>query len=130
MTGGKIVLDSPARKAQVGLGYRHVFKSLKIDAGAVAGTAVGKKKRIHAATFVLLHTHLLRVGPSLGRQERVALREADDAMDGGAPLFTGEAHLPFDGDWDRDARIVVSGDEPAPFTLLAIAPEMKTNEGP
>lgn len=130
VTGGAIVLESAASKAHVGLGYRHVFKSLKIDAGAAAGTAVGKKKRIHAVTFVLLHTHSLRAGPSLKDQQDVGLREVGDAMDGPAPLFTGEADLPFDGSWEPDARIVVSGDDPAPFTLLAIAPEMKTNEGP
>jgi hypothetical protein len=49
-------------------------------------------------------------------------------MDTAVPLFTGERHVSFDGDFERDARIVISGDAPLPFTLLAAAPELKTND--
>jgi hypothetical protein len=48
-------------------------------------------------------------------------------MDAGAPLFTGESFREFQGDWTRDARIVIESDEPVPFTLLAIAPEIQIN---
>jgi hypothetical protein len=49
-------------------------------------------------------------------------------MDTAVPLFTGERHVSFDGDFERDARITLSGDAPLPFTLLAAAPELKTND--
>lgn len=124
VTGGQISIAS-ASKVQVGLGFRHLFKSLKLDAGAAAGTAVGKKKRIHAITFVVLHALKLKQGPALED-----LLERDLAVDGDPPaLFSGEVLVPFDGDWEADARIVVAGDDPAPFYLLAIAPELKTNDG-
>ena len=128
VAGGAISLQVPAGKIHVGLPYRHVFTSLKLEAGAAAGTAVGKVKRVHGIALVLLHSLGLRIGPSLSHLEDVPLREVGDAMDTAVPLFTGERFVSFDGDFERDARIVISGDAPLPFTLLAAAPELKTNE--
>ena len=48
-------------------------------------------------------------------------------MDRAVPLFTGEKFIEFDGDFATDTRVVIKGDDPAPFTLLAVAPEIKTN---
>lgn len=128
VAGGAITLQAPASVVHVGLPYRHVFASLKLEAGAAAGTAVGKVKRVHGIALVLLHSLGLRIGPSIGRLEDVPLREVGDAMDTAVPLFTGERFVSFEGDFERDARIVISGAAPLPFTLLAAAPELKTNE--
>ncbi|MEQ9606212.1 MAG: hypothetical protein RLN99_00940 [Kiloniellaceae bacterium] len=128
VAGGSIALQVPASVVHVGLPYRHVFTSLKLEAGAAAGTAVGKMKRVHGVALVLLHSLGLRIGPSIDRQQDVPLRDVGDAMDTAVPLFTGERFVSFEGDFDRDARIVISGDAPLPFTLLAAAPELKTNE--
>ncbi len=128
VASGAIALQVPASVVHVGLPYRHVFASLKLEAGAAAGTAVGKVKRVHGIALVLLHSLGLRIGPSIERQQEVPLREVGDAMDTAVPLFTGERFVSFDGDFERDSRIVISGDAPLPFTLLAAAPELKTNE--
>lgn len=128
VAGGAVALQVPASMVHVGLPYRHVFTSLKLEAGAAAGTAVGKVKRVHGVALVLLHALGLRIGPSIDRQQDVPLRDVGDAMDTAVPLFTGECFVSFEGDFDRDARIVISGDAPLPFTLLAAAPELKTNE--
>ncbi|MEO3429739.1 hypothetical protein AAFN88_12815 [Pelagibius sp. CAU 1746] len=128
VAGGAVTLQAPASVIHVGLPYRHVFASLKLEAGAAAGTAVGKVKRVHGIALVLLHSLGLRIGPSIGRLEDVSLREVGNAMDTAVPLFTGERFVSFEGDFERDARIVISGDAPLPFTLLAAAPELKTNE--
>ena len=48
-------------------------------------------------------------------------------MDSATPLFTGELFVEFEGNWQTDPRICVESDDPAPFTLLAIAPEVKIN---
>ncbi|WP_420348611.1 ubiquitin-activating E1 FCCH domain-containing protein [Pelagibius sp.] len=128
VSGGQVTLDSAVSQAVVGLGYRHVFRSLKLAFGAAAGTAVGKVKRVHGIVLVLLHSLGIRIGPSIDKLEAIPLREVKDAMDTAVPLFTGERHVSFEGDFERDARIVISDDAPLPFTLLAAAPELKTNE--
>lgn len=130
VSAGAITLDAAASKVQAGLAYTHAFKSLKLNAGAAAGTAVAKTKRVRAVGFVLLDSGPFSLGPTdqAADLEEVTFREVGDAMDTAVPLFTGERVVTFDGDWETDARIHVRGAKPTPFTLLALAPEMQTNE--
>ena len=130
VSAGSITLERPAGRIQVGLPYSHRYKSLKLAQGAQAGTAVGKPKRVHGLTLLLMDAAegAFKVGPGPETLKAVPLREVGDAMDTAVPLFTGEVFIEFDGDYQRDARIFIAGDDPTPFTLLALAPEMKTNE--
>ena len=128
VAGGQITLDAPAREVTVGLPYGHSFRSLKLAVGAVAGTAVGKIKRVHGVTLVLLHALGGRVGPAEERLEPLIFRGVGDAMDQAVPLFSGELRVAFPGDYGRDPRLVIQGDAPLPFTLLAIAPELQTRD--
>ena len=128
VAGGQITLDRSASNVRVGLGYTHKFKGLKMEFGGAAGTAVGKTKRIHGISFVLLHSMKLRQGPAFDDLLENDFRVIADAMDTAVPLFTGEHFVAFDGDWERDSRIAIGDDAPVPFFLLALAPEMKTNE--
>lgn len=128
VAGGAIELERPASVVQAGLGYRHHFATLKQIAGAVAGTALAKPKRIARVGFVLLETAALRFGPSLAALTEIGFRTVADAMDTAVPLFTGERVEEFPGTWEADPRIHIAGDAPAAFTLLALAPELQTNE--
>ena len=126
VSGGQITLERAASKVQVGLPYTHTFKSLKLDAGNPAGTSVGKVKRFHALTLVLLNSATYSIGRDGDTLEQVEFREVGDAMDTAVPLFTGEKRQAFQGQHDRDARFVIQGDAPLPFTVLAVAPELRT----
>lgn len=128
VSSGSITLDYAVTKAQVGLGYKHRFKSVKLAFGAAAGTAVGKTKRIHGLQFVLLDAAAFQVGKDFSNLKSVTFREVEDAMDTAVPLYVGEKNHEFDGQFSTDSRFVIESDNPSPFTLLAIAPEMKTNE--
>jgi len=113
---------------QVGLGYTHRMKTLKIEGGTMAGTAVGKTKRIGNLTFILLDSHTLSFGPDEDTLLTQDFRVIADPMDAAAPLFTGEKSYSFPGGWTTDSRIVVEEDDPVPFTLLAMAPHIDINE--
>jgi hypothetical protein len=128
VAGGSITLERPASRVHVGLGYAHRYRSLKMIAGAAAGTAVGKTKRIHGVTLLLLDAAATQIGPDDETLDDIEFRDVADPMDTAVPLFTGEHFIEFPGDYERDARIVIQGDAPAPFTVLALAPELKTNE--
>lgn len=128
VSGGGIELRTPAREVVVGLPYEHSFKSLKLAVGAAAGTSVGKVKRVHGVTLVLLHALDGRVGPDETALEPLVFRTVGDAMDSAVPLFSGEYRVTFPGDYDRDPRLVIQGEAPLPFTLLAIAPELQTRD--
>ena len=127
VASGGITLDTAATKVQIGLGYTHKLKTLKISDGNKAGTALGKTKRINGVSFILLNSHTLNYGPTSTNLTQTDFREVSDSMDTSVPLFTGEFFAEFDGNWGSDPRIVVESDDPAPFTLLAIAPEIKIN---
>ena len=123
----QIVLDAAKTVVQAGLGYTHSLKTLKVKSGNPAGTPVGKKKRIYGLTFVLSNSHTLSYGPNSDDLSERDFRLVTDALDAGAPLFSGEKFVEFPGGWTQDARIVIQTDDPAPFTLLALAPEIVIN---
>lgn len=127
VTGGVVTLDYPASKVTAGLGYTHLFESLKWEAGSATGTAQGQTKRIHGVTVVLLDALSAEIGPSLNTLRTISFREVDDAMDTAIPLFSGEKYIEFDADFATDTRVMIRGSTPTPFTLLAVAPNLKTN---
>ena len=127
VASGQITLDEAASVVQIGLGFTHTLKTLKISAGNPAGTPLGKIKRIYGLTFALLNSHTLKFGPDADNLQEKDFRVVSDPMDAAAPLFTGEKFVEFPGNWTRDARIVIESDDPSPFTLLALAPEIHIN---
>jgi hypothetical protein len=130
--GGEVTLRDPARVARVGLPYRHRFVGLPPETGAATGTAMGRTKRVHRID--------LRVFASLGSlagtseenlKEVRALapwRAAETVMGGANPLFFGDAKLDDAGGYDTEGVVVVEGDEPLPFTLIAIIPHHEVGE--
>jgi len=127
VVSGEVALDYPAERIVLGLPYSHVYESLKWEAGAVAGTAQGQTKRIHGVTLVLLDSLNAAVGTRDDDLKVISFRGVENAMDGPVPLFTGERYIELDADYETDSRIVISGADPVPFTLLAIVPELRTN---
>ncbi len=124
VSGGQITLAAAASVVQVGLGYTHIFESLKLAAGAAAGTAVGKVKRVHGITLVVLDSAGTELGPSIDDLQTIVLRSGTVPQ----PLFSGEHSVNFGGPWARDPRLVITSEGPVPFTLLALAPELQTND--
>ena len=124
VSSSAITLDDKTSVAQIGLAYKHKLETLKISVGNPAGTPLGKIKRIYGLVFDLLNSHTLSYGRDSSNLTSIDFRVVSDPMDAAAPLFTGERFVEFPGDWTRDARIVIESNDPVPFTLLAIAPEI------
>lgn len=128
VASGALALNDSYSVVQAGEGYKHKIKTLKLEAGARAGTAVGKTKQIFGVTFVVLNSHTLSYGRDSFNLTDIDFREISDAMDTAVPYFTGERFVEFDDDWEMDARMVIESDTPAPFTLLALTPEISTRD--
>jgi len=130
VSSGAITLDQAASKVHIGLGYAHRYLSLKLPYGAVAGTAIGKTKRMHEVTYVVMDTCTFYFGTSLDvtTLEVLEFRDTEDAMDTAVPLFTGERRQEIDSDWSLDTRLSIYSNAPSAFTLLAVAPEMNTQD--
>ena len=127
VSNGQVILSTAVKVAQIGLAYNHRLETLKVEGGNPAGTALGKKKRINSITFVLLNSHTLTFGSDDNNKFEKDFRLVSSPMDAGVPLFTGEQNYGFDGGLAPDTRIIVESDDPAPFTLLAMVPEVKVN---
>lgn len=127
ISGGALTLDYPAGTVVAGLPYTHTYRSLKWEAGSATGTAQGQIKRIHGITMILMDALNAHVGADESALRPVPFRGGGDAMDSAVPFFTGEKYVELDGDYATDSRVVIRGDDPVPFTLLAVAPVLKTN---
>lgn len=135
VTGGSITLDQAGlgatMTAHVGLGYEWVLRGMKLPYGAQAGTAVAKTKTVTRIGLTLLDSASFDYGVEVGNKVSLrakSFRNAAVPMGEAVPLFTGETILDMDGGYDTDPRLIMRGNLPLPFTLLAIAPDMRTNE--
>jgi hypothetical protein len=101
---------------------------MRIEAGAKDGTAQGKKKRISRITYRLYNTLGLKHGPSSSRLDIIPFRSSADDMDAAPAMFTGDKEIEFPRNWDKDGYIFLVQDQPLPFTVLAIMPELNTTK--
>lgn len=127
-SSGAATLNVASSTVQIGLGYTHRMHTFKLDAGATAGTAQGATKRIKDVNVSLLNSHVLKIGPSSSQLDTFDFREVGDEMDTAVPFFTGDQLVEMESDWQKDPRIVIEDDSPAPFTLLALVPRLKTHD--
>lgn len=127
IASGAITADEAVSVAQIGLPYKHKLETLKISSGNPLGTILGKIKRIYGIVFDLLNAHTLSFGRDSSELQTIDFRTVTMPMDTATPFYTGEWYAEFPGNWTRDARIYLESDDPVPFTLLAIAPEIDVN---
>jgi len=127
VTDGAVTLDREVTKAHVGLYKNRDVGLLRIEAGSADGTAQGKIKRISSVVLRLFQTVGVLLGSDAENLERIEFRSSADAMDTALAPFTGDRKAPLPGGYSRDGKIFIRQDQPLPFTLLAVMPEVKTN---
>ena len=128
VSGSSITFDRYGSKNHAGLGYSPELKLMRIEAGGSYGTAQGKKKRVHRLLMRVYKTLNCKVGPDADHLTTVQFRGGSDAMDAPPALFSGDKEIPFDGSWDRAGDIYVTSETPTPLNILAIMPELTTND--
>ena len=128
VSSGSITLNGSYSVVHVGLSYTSTLQTMRIEAGAKDGTAQGKKKRIARITYRIFNTLGLKHGPSADRLDIIPFRSSADDMDEAPALFTGDKEVEFPRNWDKDGYIFLVQDQPLPFTVLAIMPELNTTK--
>jgi hypothetical protein len=128
VSSGSITLNGSYEVVHVGLPYTSTLQTMRIEAGAKDGTAQGKKKRVSRITYRLYDTLGLKHGPSADRLDIIPFRSSADDMDEAPALFTGDKDVEFPRNWDTDGYIFLVQDQPLPFTVLAIMPEINTTK--
>jgi hypothetical protein len=130
VASGQVVLDYEASIVVVGLPYTGDLVTMRIEAGAADGTAQGKTKRINNLTLRLFRVGAgLYYGDSLNNLELIPFRTSFDAMDSPVPYYTGDTEkLSYNGGYETEGRIAISHRAPTPCTLVAIMPQLTTQD--
>ena len=132
VTGGQIALQRHAVVAQIGLHRPAEVETMRIEAGAQNGTAQGKTKRIHRVILRFFETLGGRIGAAneLGVKvlDQILFRSSAAPMNQPPALFTGDKEAPFPEGYGTNARIIVQADQPLPMTLVALMPQLATQD--
>jgi hypothetical protein len=125
VTGGEIQLQSNAITVQVGLPAPCELETMRIEAGADDGTAQGKTKRIHRLILRLYETLGGKVGKS-GKEDELNYRNSSMPMNNPPDVFSGDYLMLYPEGYNRDGRIRVVNDQPFPMTIIALYPQLNT----
>lgn len=126
VVAGVVEITGPAAATvHVGLAYRHRIVDLPPGQPGPGGAPLRTfTLRASRATLTLLHSLGGRVGGMGDSGEDLAFRTADDLMGEAVPLFTGDRMVTTFGSYGTSGQLEIIGDDPFPFTLLAIAKEI------
>lgn len=125
-SGGRITLTNATTKAHIGLGYTAIIETEDFEAGAQAGTAQSRQKRINRAFVRVLNSLGGTVGPDADVQKALLYRTPAMPMGSSPPLSSGLIDIDFAGSWDRHARVRIEHDDPLPLHVTGIICELNT----
>lgn len=128
VSGGSITMVRPASVVHVGLTYESDLETLNIEAGAADGTAQGKTKRIHNVTLRLYKTLGMKYGPSADKLDVKTFRSSADLTNAPPALFTGDVFINWNGAYETSGAMYFRQDQPLPFTILGIFPQLVTQD--
>ena len=129
VSGGRIVLPTPASDVVIGLACPWTVEPLNLEAGAADGTAQGRKKSISRIVLRLLDSGGVNMSAKVGvAGKEIPFREVADLMDTPVPLFTGDITVRVPSGWDEAGRVILDGAEPLPVSIIAIIPRVETND--
>lgn len=128
VTNGKITLDRSASTVQIGLGYNSDGATLRPEAGAADGTAQGKTQRTNKVSMRIFDGLGLKVGPDVDHLDTVVFRDTSDDVGVAVPLFTGDVEIPWDGDYSKNNTIYWRWEGAFPGTVLALMPQLTTQD--
>ena len=110
------------KSLEVGLGFVSQLKTMRVEAGAAAGTAQGRKKRYNEVMVRLHET----VGINING-DQLPFRTSSTPMGQNIKEFTGDKRVINLG-WDRDGQIIIKQEQPLPMTILGITGTLVTSD--
>ena len=125
---GTITLDQPAVRVHVGLAYQSDLKMLRLEAGAADGTARGKLQRTHKLGIMFKDMGAFSYGTDFDDMYTEDFRTPEDSMSEATPLFSGIWAQEFESDYSTENQLCIRQDTPVPGTILAIGPQLHTED--
>lgn len=128
VASGSVTLNREASVVHLGLPYTSDVQTLRLEAGAADGTAHGKTKRIHRVAMRLYKTLGLKFGPNASKLDILPFRTSSDEMGNPPALFTGDKSVNWNNGYETEGYIYLRQDQPLPFTLLGLYPQVVTQD--
>ena len=125
---GSVTLQRASSVVHVGLPYLSLLQTMRPEAGAGDGTAQGKTKRINKMVIRFLATVGAKAGPDVDHLDEIQFRSGSALMDAPVPLFTGDKIMEWPGGYDFDGYMIVEQDQPLPMTVVALMPQLQTQD--
>jgi hypothetical protein len=127
VSNAQITLPFAASTIHVGKLYSCMLKTMRVEAGAMDGTAQGRMKQFSRMVFRFLCTLGGRFGPSEDQlQEFSYWTPGEQILDQQTTPVDGDVTEMWPGGSDTDGQVVVEQHLPLPMTLVAIMPEVDT----
>lgn len=123
---GRLTLTRATTKACIGYRYTMVLETEDFEAGAQAGTAQSRAKRISQVFVRMLSSLGGTIGPDADGQQAILYRTPADVMGSSPALRSGLIENDFNGGWNRFARVRIEHDDPFPFHVAGVVAEMNT----
>lgn len=126
---GRVTLSGKVGSViHAGLPYSSHVQTLDVDFEAdEIGSMQGRFKA--ASEVAVLMSRSRGVSAGINFDDQNELDEwTPDMVGGPIPLFTKTINIQVDGDWLRNASVVIAQRNPLPFTLLGVAPDWETGE--
>lgn len=128
VSSGSITLSRSTSVAQIGLYYEPALQTLRVEAGSKDGTSQGKVKRIEHITFRFYQTLGAFVGPDADNMDEINFREGNDLMDAAPALFDGDKGVRWQDTYSNDGFVRIEQRQPFPMTVIAIMPQVVTED--
>jgi len=121
-SSGGFTIQKGALKVVAGLRYDEdcYLKTLRIDGGGSAGTAQGKKKRIHRLSVRFWETVGCQVSEDGSNWEDFPF---ENTTSDPTPLVSDDVRVPFDSSNNFAGQFYLRAKGPYPFSILALMPE-------
>lgn len=129
VSSGSITLETAASVVNVGLGFTATLVTNRIEGGADVGTSQGKTKRVTQGAIRLVDTCGGKVGMEDGQLDNIKDNDPAVLMGSPPPIYSGDVTgIIWPGDYESDCRLQVVSDQPYPMTIVALFPNLQTNE--
>ena len=128
VSSGSVTLDTAAAVVHVGFGYNSDAKLLRIEAGSADGTALGKIRKITGAALLVHRTRGLQIGMSFDSMLNVPFPDTNDELGHAPVLYSGLVRAEIESSSDLENQICLRQSDPMPGIILAVAPQMVTQD--
>jgi hypothetical protein len=120
-------VDLPEGMSRIHAGLRYISDIELMEFEAPQGTIQHLHKRVPSVTLRMKRSKGLFIGPSRFQLTEWKIRD-QERFDEPVSLFTGDHHITFIGQWDRQGVVFMRQIYPLPMTLLAAIPDFATGE--